>query len=119
VQYALAPDILRQRLLIEAHYDRLLTQLDVSHYLTALPHALGLRIYSEPVVYSPGGQGKESNQGYDGFVALIDSGISIYVWENARFLSVIIYTCKAFDADQAIAFTRQYFNTTALTQLTF
>lgn len=107
----LAPNICRQRLLIEAKYDRAITKEDVEHFLRALPQDLDLRIYSDPVVYSPGGEGKEANQGYDGFVALLDSGISIYVWENEKFLSVVVYTCKRFDADKAIGFTQKFFNT--------
>ncbi|MBY0357849.1 MAG: S-adenosylmethionine decarboxylase [Candidatus Obscuribacterales bacterium] len=116
----LAPAITRQRLLIEATYKKSpISRQDIVDYLKQLPEALSLRIYSEPVVFSPGGDGQEVNQGYDGFVALIDSGISIYVWENAKFLSVVIYTCKNFDTDTAIAFTRKYFSVTELEQLEF
>ncbi len=107
----LAPDILRQRLLIEADYRKNpVRQSDVEQFLRDLPRNLNLRIYTDPVVYSPGGEGKEINQGYDGFVALIDSGISIYVWENANFLSVVIYTCKKFDAEEAVRFTKNFFD---------
>ncbi len=115
----LAPDILRQRLLIEANYNKTVSQRDVETFLRTLPAALNLRIYSDPVVYSPAGEGKEINQGYDGFVALIDSGISIYVWENAKFLSVVIYTCKRFDEKAAVDFTRTFFNVTELETMPF
>ena len=115
----LAPDVFRQRLLIEAKYTEHVTQESVERYLRQLPAALGLRIYSDPVVYSPGGEGQKINQGYDGFVALIDSGISIYVWENAKFLSVVVYTCKQFDAQAAIEQTRQFFGTTELVHMAF
>lgn len=115
----LAPDILRQRLLIEANYTRTVSQKDVENFLRELPVALNLRIYSDPVVYSPGGEGKEINHGYDGFVALIDSGISIYVWENAKFLSVVIYTCKQFDEQTALNFTQSYFEVTELASMRF
>jgi hypothetical protein len=116
----LAPSIVRQRHLIEATYTKHpVTHADVVAFLTQLPTELNLRIYSEPVVYSPGGEGKEENQGYDGFVALIDSGISIYVWENAKFLSVVIYTCKAFDAAAAEAFVQSYFQTSELVSQAF
>jgi S-adenosylmethionine decarboxylase len=115
----LAPDVFRQRLLIEGRYTRSLGRGDVEAFLRDLPQALDLRIYAPPVVYSPGGQGKDINQGYDGFVALIDSGISIYVWETARFLSIVIYTCKGFDEQRAIAFTRDFFGVTELEHLAF
>jgi S-adenosylmethionine decarboxylase len=115
----LAPAILRQRLLIEANYRKNVSKADVENYLVELPKSLNLRIYTAPVVYSPGGEGKEVNQGYDGFVALIDSGISIYVWENAKFLSVVIYTCKKFSGQVAIDFTKKFFDTTDLESLEF
>ena len=105
----LAPDVFRQRLLIEATYERAIGKQDVEEFLRDLPRQLGLRIYSEPVVYSPDGVGTEINQGYDGFVALIDSGISIYVWEQDKFVSVVVYTCKGFAAEEAIAFTKRFF----------
>lgn len=108
----LAPEITRQRFLIEAKYKRNVSKSDVENFLRELPGCLDLRIYSEPVVYSLGGDGKEENQGYDGFVALIDSGISIYVWENSKFLSVVIYTCKAFDEFKALNFTKEFFSIT-------
>lgn len=115
----LAPQVYRQRLLIEARYERTVSRSDVESYLRQLPTELDLRIYSDPVVYSPGGEGREINQGYDGFVALIDSGIAIYVWDHAKFLSVVIYTCKSFDQTRAIDFTRAFFATTELEQRSF
>ncbi len=115
----LAPQILRQRLLVEATYQKDLYQSDVETFLRELPAHLNLRIYSDPIVYSPGSEGKAENQGFDGFVPLIDSGISIYIWENMKFLSVIIYTCKAFEADKAVTFIQQFFETQDLETMTF
>jgi len=115
----LAPQVSRQRLLIEAKYACVVSKSDVERYLRELPAALDLRIYSAPVVYSPGGEGRAMNQGYDGFVALIDSGISIYVWENVKFVSVVVYSCKPFDEAKAIEFTRAFFNVTELEQMSF
>jgi hypothetical protein len=53
--------------------------------------------------------GREENAGYDAFVPLIDSGISAYIWTHARFFSIVIYTCKGFDQQAAIEFTRIFF----------
>lgn len=115
----LAPEVFRQRLLIEATYQRTITKADVEQYLRELPAKLELQIYSDPVVYSPGGEGQTINQGYDGFVALIDSGISIYVWENAKFVSVVVYTCKRFDETRALDFTKTFFRVTELERMSF
>jgi len=71
---------------------------------------LNLRTYGKPIIFAPAsGMGKEENAGYDAFVPLIDSGISAYFWSSARFFSIVIYTCKGFDVQAAIDFTREYF----------
>ena len=106
----LAPEIVRQRLLIEGYWTVNVDEAVVRDYLLGLAAHLELRTYGDPVVYSPGAEsGRPENMGWDAFVPLIDSGISGYFWNGARFLSVVIYTCKAFDEDAAVAFTRDYF----------
>jgi S-adenosylmethionine decarboxylase len=42
-------------------------------------------------------------------VPLIDSGISLYVWTGPRFLSMVAFTCKAFEAAAAVEATRGFF----------
>jgi S-adenosylmethionine decarboxylase len=66
-------------------------------------------MYSQPIIFQPAGLGKEDNAGYDAFVPLIDSGISLYVWSKAKFMSVVIYTCKGFDATVALEETKTFF----------
>jgi len=103
----LAPEIFRQRLLIEGHWTSTIDETAVRRYLLDLAAHLGLRTYGEPVVHAPAaGEGRPENAGYDAFVPLIDSGISGYFWTRARFLSVLIYSCTPFDPDSAVAFTR-------------
>jgi hypothetical protein len=106
----LAPDIFRQRLLIEGFYTINLDREILKHYLLGVADQLNLRIYGEPIIFSPdSGMGKEENAGFDAFVPLIDSGISAYIWSQNQFFSVLLYTCKGFDEPAAINFTRQYF----------
>lgn len=104
----LAPDITRQRLLIEGFYTINAGKSAIEDYFKEITESLGLRMYGKPIIFSPGGEGKEENQGYDAFVPLIDSGISLYVWSNSRFLSLIIYTCKAFDEKKAVEVTKGF-----------
>lgn len=105
----IAPDVFRQRLLLESHWTIEINADKVRQYLLELAAALNLRTYGDPIVFSPAsGMGKEENGGYDAFVPLIDSGISGYFWTKARFFSVVIYTCKGFDPELAIAFSRQF-----------
>ncbi|MCK5827096.1 hypothetical protein KAH43_01120 [Candidatus Bipolaricaulota bacterium] len=106
----IAPEIYRQRLLIEGYYEKDITRDVLSVFLMSLAEHLGLRTYGEPVVYSPEtGMGKSENAGFDAFVPLIDSGISAYVWIQAKFISILIYTCKGFDEDRAVAYAQDTF----------
>lgn len=105
----LAPDITRQRLLVEGYFSTDVDDTVIVEYLRELAAALHLRTYGEPTIFAPGGEGREENQGYDAFIPLIDSGISVYVWTGPRFLSVVVFTCKSFDADRAVEFTRSFF----------
>ncbi|HEX5726088.1 MAG TPA: hypothetical protein VFX98_11520 [Longimicrobiaceae bacterium] len=106
----LAPDIFRQRLLIEGYYTGEMDRERLARYLLDVAAALSLRTYADPIVFAPAeGMGREENAGFDAFVPLIDSGISAYVWSRARFFSVLLYTCKGFDADAAVAFTTRAF----------
>jgi len=103
----LAPDVFRQRLLVEGTFQGDMTEARVRDYLLRLAEALDLRTYGEPVVFQPAsGMGKDENAGFDAFVPLIDSGISAYFWTGPRFFSVLLYTCKGFDRNAAIARTR-------------
>ena len=106
----LAPEIVRQRLLVEGYYDAETDEARIEAFLQGLADHLGLRTYGESVIFTPGGQGREDNQGYDAFLPLIDSGISLYVWTGPRFVAVVLFTCKAFDEAAAIEYTTRSFS---------
>ena len=109
----LAPEIFRKRLLIEGYFAR--QELDaqaIRDYFVAITGKLGLRTYGEPIVHQTSGQGKATNEGYDAFVPLIDSGIYVCVWSVPHFASVIIYTCAEFDESVATEVTRRFFDLT-------
>jgi len=115
----LAPQIFRQRLLMEGLFSIWLDQQALAAYMTGLAGHLGLRAYGPPAIYSPSGLGKEVNQGYDAFLPLIDSGIAAYVWSSAHFFSIVIYTCARFDADAAVQFTQEFFAATEVATMEF
>jgi hypothetical protein len=115
----LAPGIKRQRLLLEGYYAIVMDREVVARYLTGVAAHLGLRTYAEPTIHSPAGEGKPSNQGFDGFIPLIDSGIALYVWSEQRFFSALLYTCKAFDEAAATAYTREFFSSEDVAHLSF
>jgi len=105
----IAKGIFRQRLLMEGHYEISVNETVIEKYFVAICEHLNLKMYGKPIIFSPGDGGKKENQGYDAFVPLIDSGISVYVWTNKKFVSIILYTCKGFNSDEASAFTKSFF----------
>ena len=115
----LAPDITRQRILVEGYYTIDVDEDVIRAFFATLTDRLGLRTYETPIVFAPRGEGREENAGYDAFVPLIDSGISLYVWSGPKFLSVVAFTCKSFDAETAVAVTRDFFAMAQLEHLSF
>ena len=110
VQHQFAGDILRQRLLVEGYYRiEKIDETKIREFFKFITGKLGLRAYGEPIIFSPGGEGKTENQGYDAFIPLIDSGICLYVWTAKKFISSIIYTCKRFDEREAVSVFRNFF----------
>lgn len=105
----IAPDIFRKRLLIEGYFGRDVSAETLETYFEHLTGELGLTPYGAPVIHRTSGQGREINEGFDGFVPLIDSGIYIAVWVNPRFLSTILYTCGEFDERRAVEVVRDFF----------
>lgn len=112
----IAPDIFRQRLLVEGFYTVHVEADVVKTFLLELTRSLDLRPYGDPIVFSPdSGMGRDENAGYDAFVPLIDSGISAYIWTERKFFSIVLYTCKGFDQDKAIQFIERFFGTESST----
>ena len=115
----LAPEITRQRLLIEGHYSISVDREVVAVFLRSVAKHLELETYDDPVIFSPGGSGKPENQGFDAFIPLIDSGISLYVWENQQFFSTLLYTCKSFDESEAISYAKSFFGSAEVVHHSF
>jgi hypothetical protein len=105
----IAPEIFRKRLLVEGYFNVKVTEDTLRGYFSRITSGLGLRTYGEPIIHRTNGAGKDVNEGFDGFVPLIDSGIYISVWVNPKFLSTIIYTCGDFDAAKAVSLVEDIF----------
>jgi S-adenosylmethionine decarboxylase len=112
----LAPDIVRQRLLIEGLYTRNVAQEAIEAYLIGIAAHLTLRTDGRPIVHVHvrGDEDSAENQGFDAFIPLIDSGISLYVWSRRRFFAAVLFTCKRFDVNEALRFSREFFVTSDL-----
>ena len=105
----IAPDIFRKRLLVEGYFTAEVTLEKLESYFATITGELGLRTYGPPIIHQTGGAGKAVNEGFDGFVPLVDSGIYIGVWVNPKFLSTIIYTCGEFDEKKAVELVKEFF----------
>lgn len=105
----IAPEIYRKRLLVEGYFRSEVTHGALLAFFSRITGELGLRTYGEPIIHRTSGEGKAANEGYDGFVPLIDSGIYIAAWINPRFLSAVVYTCADFDEDRVVEVVRDFF----------
>ena len=105
----LAPEIYRQRLLIAGYYETEVHVDTINLFFDALLSGLALNAAGDAVINSSIGQGDPKNQGIEAFLPLIESGVALYTWQSARFLSIIIYTCKAFENDKAVEIIGDFF----------
>lgn len=105
----IAPEIFRKRLIVEGFFTREITHEAIEDYFKHITTALDLASYGDPIIHRTSGEGKAVNEGFDGFIPLVDSGIYIAAWVNPRFLSTIVYTCGPFDEEQAVKVARDFF----------
>ena len=110
----LAPDILRQRLVIEGVPARPIDDDLIRRYLSALSVAVDMVQLLEPVTH------RSDLYGWAGWIHWETSGAHFYAWEQPRlFFSVDVYTCKAFDVDTAVTFTRDFLQATPVVAKSF
>jgi S-adenosylmethionine decarboxylase len=110
----LAPQILRQRLVVEGTCDEPIGALQIRQYLNRLATVCAMRTLTRPVTH------RSERFGWAGWTHWETSGAHFYAWEQPLlFFSVDIYTCKAFDPDRVIDFTAQYFDTHNIVGRTF
>src|SRR4051794_1554743 len=100
----LAPTIYRQRLVVEGIPLKPITDEEIKDYLTKLSDCLKMKTLIEPVTH------RSDTFGWAGWIHWETSGAHFYAWEQPiLFFSVDIYTCKEFDEQTAVDFTRDYF----------
>ena len=101
----LAPNIYRQRLIIEGKVNQPIDDKQIKEYLGNLSNELGMSILLEPVTHLA------EKYGWAGWIHWESSGAHFYAWEKPfPFFSVDIYTCKRFDVQKAVAFTKKFFS---------
>ncbi len=101
----LAPQIYRQRLIIEGTCPSPVTAEQIIAYLTELSVVCEMNLLLEPVTH------RSDAFGWAGWVHWESSGAHFYAWDEPYpFFSVDIYTCKRFDSSQAVEFTERFFD---------
>ena len=107
----LEPKIFRQRLIIEGHYSIEAGGETIRKYLAELSVILKMRIFSGPYTWPPDQWDKPEVELHElnGFVAWTESGCHVYAWRFCKFFTSDIYSCKKFNANEVIEFTKNYF----------
>ena len=101
----LAPEILRQRLVIEGLVSAPIGAQQIEDYLSQLSDVLEMVTLLKPVTH------QSDTYGWAGWIHWETSGAHFYGWDQPRlFFSVDIYTCKAFSAERAVQFTQSFFD---------
>ena len=101
----LAPDIFRQRLVVEGTCPERIDQSAIKTYLNALSEVCGMNALIDPVTH------RSDLYGWAGWIHWETSGAHFYAWDDPLiFFSADIYTCKAFDAMATVEFTREFFD---------
>lgn len=110
----LAPEILRQRLVIEGNVNHSISADDIELYLCKLSRVCDMVPLIVPVTH------QSDMYGWAGWIHWETSGAHFYAWDQPRkFFSVDIYTCKSFDPQDAVDFTVEFFQPTETTWFGF
>ena len=102
----LAPDLVRQRIIIEGTTRKIVKPEEIKKYLVALSKVVKMTVLSDPVAYTA------PEDGYGGWIHWKTSGAHFYSYPtNPPLFTVDCYTCKAFSVMDAVEFTKKYFDT--------
>ena len=102
----LAPDILRQRMVVEGTLKQPFGPLEMIGYCTEITDMLNMTKVSAPIC------SYDEMYGWCAYMHWKESGIHIYSWEKhiPPFFSIDIYTCKFFLEEDVVEFTEKFFD---------
>jgi S-adenosylmethionine decarboxylase len=110
----LAPDIYRQRLVVEGLCPEPIGAESISAYLSTLSTAIDMVQLIEPVMH------QSPLYGWAGWIHWETSGAHFYAWDTPRrFFSVDVYACKPFATEAVVELTREWFDATEVVSRTF
>ncbi len=101
----LAPDIVRQRMIVEGILHNAFNPVDMTMYCQELSTILDMTPVDKPKVCFA------EEYGWCCFMHWKESGMHIYSWDNRspKFFSIDIYTCKKFDPEDVIRYSEEFF----------
>ena len=101
----LAPDICRQRMVIEGTLHEAFTPEDQKRFCKEISTLLKMTPVAEPTVNNA------EEYGWCCYMHWTESGMHIYSWDNRdpKFFSIDIYTCKSFSPVEAVCFVDDFF----------
>lgn len=110
----LAPQIYRQRLVIEGIPKTAISSTQLKEYLNTLSGKIGM------VTVLPAVTHRSETYGEAGWIHWETSGAHFYAWDQPLlFFSVDIYTCKQFKIEDAVSFTKDFFDAETITYKSF
>jgi S-adenosylmethionine decarboxylase len=103
----LAPEICRQRLVVEGLCKEPIEAESISAYLSQLSKTIDMVALMEPVTH------QSPLYGWAGWIHWETSGAHFYAWDVPRlFFSVDVYACKPFSAAAVVDLSRKWFDAT-------
>lgn len=101
----LAPDLVRQRVIIEGTTEKIVEPEQIKAYLDELAVVTKMEKLSGPYAYTA------HDMGYGGWIHWKSSGAAFYSYPtNPPLFTVDCYTCKPFSVEEAAKFTQKFFN---------
>ena len=102
----LAPDLIRQRLIIEGTTELLVEPEQIADYLVKLADVTQMEVLAGPYTSCA------HELGFSGWIHWRTSGCHFYSYPtNPPLFTVDTYTCKPFLVEEAVDFTKEYFST--------
>ena len=101
----LAPDVCRQRQVVEGTLYNVFLPEDMTRYCQEITQVLNMTAVTTPIC------NHDSDYGWCAYMHWKESGMHIYAWDNRtpKFFSIDIYTCKKFDPMDVVRYTEEFF----------
>jgi S-adenosylmethionine decarboxylase len=102
----LAPDVVRQRMVIEGTLKHPFTGEEMTSYCEKITEVLDMTPVTAPMC------NYHAHYGWCAYMHWKESGLHLYSWDKhvPPFFSVDIYTCKIFNELDVVEFTKSFFD---------